>query len=81
MQKPDSQEVRRQFKDLLVVSALCLLGLLLAFFLFRSAGFAQMLGTEKSSDRHLAVSLVIGVGLAAALNVARLSILSRRRRK
>jgi len=67
--------------DLFVASAFGLLGILTAFFLFHSAGFAQMLGTEKSGDKYLAVSLSIGVGLTAVLTIARLWILARRVRK
>lgn len=81
MRKPDEQEVRRQFKDLFVVSVFCVAGLITAFLLLRSAGFAQVLGTEKSSDRHVAISFTIGVGLAWVLTIARLWISARRRKK
>jgi hypothetical protein len=81
MRKPDSKETRRQFADLFVVSAFCVAGLVVAFLLMRRGDFAQVLGTDKSSDSHVAVSLIIGVGLSAVLTVAWLWIWTRRRKR
>jgi hypothetical protein len=79
--KPDAREVRRQFVELFILSVFNLAAVLTAFLLLRSAGFAHMLGVEKSSERHVVVSFTIAVGLAAVLTIARLWICTRRRKK
>jgi hypothetical protein len=79
--KPDAQEVRRQWVDLFIVSIFAFAGVMSAFLLLRSAGFAHMLGVEKSSDRHVVVSYTIAVVLAAVLTIARLWICTRRMKK
>ena len=81
MRKPDAKEVRRQFIDLFIVTTFCTAGLVTIFLLSRSDGFAQMLGTTKSSDRHVLVSCGIGVGLAAVMTIGRLWFLARRKKK
>ena len=67
MRQANSQEVRRQVKDLFVLAGFLVVGFVVAFVLYRSIGFAQMLDTDLRSERQLAISLVIGLGLAAVL--------------
>jgi hypothetical protein len=81
MRKPDSQEVRRQFADLFVVSTFNLAGLVIATLLLWSESVAQLLRTDRASDRHVLVSLAAGVGFAAVLTITRLWILTRRKKR
>ena len=80
MRPPNPQEVRRQFADLFIGAAFVLVGFIVALLLYRSVGVAGLLDTDLRSDRHLCVSLIVGVGLAALLTVGWLWRSARRRK-
>jgi hypothetical protein len=79
MRKPTPQEVRQQFRDLFISTGFILIGMVSAFLLYHSPRFAHLLATDVNSDRHLAVSLAIGVGVAALLVLGRIWTSARRR--
>jgi len=79
--QPNPVEVQRQWIDLMISTIFCLVGLVTAYLLSRSATVASLLGTLKLSDKHVFVSLTTGVIVAAALTVVRLWTVAKRQRK
>ena len=79
MRQPN-QEVRRQMRDVFVLGGLLLLGFIVALVLYRSVGFAQILDTDLRSERQLAISLVVGLSLAAVLMASWVCVSLRRRK-
>jgi hypothetical protein len=79
MRQPNPQEVRQQLATVFIGSGFVVIGFSVAFVLFRSIGFAQMLDTDVRSERQLAISLVVGLGLTSLLMCVWLW-LSRRRK-
>ena len=54
-------------RDVFILGGLLALGFIVAFVLYRSVAFAQVLDTDLRSERQLAHSLVVGLSLAAVL--------------
>jgi hypothetical protein len=67
MRHQEPAEFKRQMKVLFIASGFVLTGLTMAVLLYRSGGFASAIGSGLHTDRHLAGSLIAGIGLDVLL--------------
>ena len=79
MRQPNPKEVRRQIRDVFTGAGLLGLGFVVMLVLYRSTRFADWLQSEYRGERHLAISLTVGLGVTMLLMCAWLWVAARRK--